>query len=611
MSEAFPSVGGSPTSTRSKKSTASKRLLQQRALTIEEVFGSVSDVKAAGLNPPPARTVLTPRSAEACLKNGVNPEILRIRDLESFNEQGLDPAIQRMRSEAYSQRRHAMMQLCRAERKKLINAEAKAEALGGAQQSGMTPGAIVAQQAKQNASLLEMEEKRMHKMKRRQEKELEQMLQFEFKMQEIQTERDKRMEIEKAKEEKRKREKEKRSKLAAEERRLKDLKKKAMEDAEEEQRTEQARQMFEHEKQIRRKREAQARRDKVEARNREEERLRKQEEHRLHTQRILNEQQAAIKARLQEMEAQEEVRIVQMEEKEVQRKHAMHAKRAAIEARIERNMKMAKKIEKKRKTDFFAKQDHHENLRREHLEQQAQDRELQARQNDLMEQRRLMVVAQARRDEERRKEELQERFEEEELNVQRVKEARDRNHMLQREKKTLRTSMKLENVNRVKRIQEYKRLETLRRIHEGDKRISEMMERKTDIVETRKKNALQVKIQKDMLMHMMDEAKTNGTKATKMIKEFLETGEGGGGGGGGSKKKSKKKAITGGASRSQSAGALDTTNQLGPKPSAPSLEKRLEAQAGAGETGGDVRPYVSPYETGEMAAEEAPATVTF
>ena len=53
--------------------------------------------------------------------------------------------------------------------------------------------------------------------------------------------------------------------------------------------------------------------------------------------------------------------------------------------------------------------------------------------------------------------------------------------------------MKLENVNRVKRIQEYKRLETLRRIHEGDKRIAGMMDRKTEIVETRKKNALQVK----------------------------------------------------------------------------------------------------------------------
>ena len=63
-----------------------------------------------------------------------------------------------------------MMQLVRSERKKLINAEAKAEAMGGGMSSGMTPGAIVAQQAKQNASLLEMEEKRMHKMKRRQEK---------------------------------------------------------------------------------------------------------------------------------------------------------------------------------------------------------------------------------------------------------------------------------------------------------------------------------------------------------------------------------------------------------------------------------------------------------
>ena len=94
-----------------------------------------------------------------------------------------------------------------------------------------------------------------------------------------------------------------------------------------------------------------------------------------------------------------------------------------------------------------------------------------------------------------------------------------------------------------------------------------------------------------------------------MIKEFLETGSpGGGGGGGGGGKKKKKKAITGGATRSQSAGALDTTTNLGPKPSAPSLEARLEAQAGGGGAG-DVAPYVSPYEVG--AQEAAPATVTF
>jgi hypothetical protein len=88
----------------------------KRAFDIEEIFSSVSDVQASDLTPPPAHVVLTPRSAEACLKHGINPEILRIRDLDSFWEAGLDPAIQRMRHEAYSQRRHEMMRLCRMER---------------------------------------------------------------------------------------------------------------------------------------------------------------------------------------------------------------------------------------------------------------------------------------------------------------------------------------------------------------------------------------------------------------------------------------------------------------------------------------------------------------
>jgi len=40
-------------------------------------------------------------------------------------------------------------------------------------------------------------------------------------------------------------------------------------------------------------------------------------------------------------------------------------------------MKMAAKVEEKRKHDFFAKQEHHEQLREEHLQAQDRDRELQ------------------------------------------------------------------------------------------------------------------------------------------------------------------------------------------------------------------------------------------
>ena len=167
---------------------------------MEEIFASVSSVQASGLNPPPARTVLTPRSAEACLKHGINPEILRIRDLESFYDASVDPAIQRMRHEAYSQRRHEMMGLVRGERKKIVNAEMKAsQGKGGGSTEGLTPGAMMAAQAKANANFVEMEEKRMLKMKKRQEKEVQQMLEFEMKMTGIAEERARRAELEKQK----------------------------------------------------------------------------------------------------------------------------------------------------------------------------------------------------------------------------------------------------------------------------------------------------------------------------------------------------------------------------------------------------------------------------
>ncbi|CAM9413735.1 unnamed protein product, partial [Choristocarpus tenellus] len=51
-------------------------------LSVEDLFVTISRVQIAGINPPPARVVLTPRSAESCLKHGVNPEILHIRDLD-------------------------------------------------------------------------------------------------------------------------------------------------------------------------------------------------------------------------------------------------------------------------------------------------------------------------------------------------------------------------------------------------------------------------------------------------------------------------------------------------------------------------------------------------
>ena len=92
---------------------------KKNPISIEAVFNQVSMLTAANINPPPGRILLTPRSAEVCLKQGVNPEILKVRDIDSFWEPNIDPSVQRMRHEAYVQRRHDIMKQCRIDRKNL------------------------------------------------------------------------------------------------------------------------------------------------------------------------------------------------------------------------------------------------------------------------------------------------------------------------------------------------------------------------------------------------------------------------------------------------------------------------------------------------------------
>jgi len=168
-------------------------------------------------------------------------------------------------------------------------------------------------------------------------------------------------------------------------------------------------------------------------------------------------------------------------------------------------MAQAVKMEEKRKEHFWEKKAHHEALRQEQLELMERERLLKVHQNTLQEQRLAMILNATRRQEEERKEDLLAKFELEEENVQRVRAARSGSNVVAHEKQRLRLQMKLENVERIKRIAEYRRLETLRKIHEGDRRIQEMIERRERTVQTRKANAIVVKRKKDRLMESWNE----------------------------------------------------------------------------------------------------------
>lgn len=148
-------------------------------VTLEEVFNQVSTATSSNPNPPLSRVVLTPRSAEVCLKLGVNPEVIKIRDIDSFWEPGLDPTVQRMRHEAYVQRRYELTKQCRLEKKKMMNSHAESTQYLNSSDA-MSPEKLLQEQVKQSSSMLELEMKRMEKMQSRQEKELQQMVQVGF-----------------------------------------------------------------------------------------------------------------------------------------------------------------------------------------------------------------------------------------------------------------------------------------------------------------------------------------------------------------------------------------------------------------------------------------------
>ena len=240
----------------------------------------------------------------------MNPEVLRIRDLDSFWEAGIEPEIQRLRQETYSKRRLEMMRIVRKERKKLMNMEAAAMEASGNTGGGnvLTPAQILAQQQKQNSTLVEIEERRLAKMRRRQEKELEQMLQFEVKMNEIQEEQKRKTDKEQRNEEKRIRDKEKRLRAMAEERRVRELRRKAQEDAEEELRRQVQEEMFQKDMSILAVKKRAERKAKVQARINDEERGRHQEEHRLVTQRLFKDQQTTLTSKAEERARKEQVR---------------------------------------------------------------------------------------------------------------------------------------------------------------------------------------------------------------------------------------------------------------------------------------------------------------
>ncbi|KAG6615313.1 Reticulocyte-binding protein 2 a [Phytophthora cinnamomi] len=534
-----------------KKKTKIRKRRGPRAQTIEEVFATLSNARSSGLNPPPERIVLTPRSAQACLRCGVNPETLKIRDLDSFYDPDVTAAVQRMRHEAYSLRRHEEMQALRTEKRKLIETEdrgtgntmpARLVAVAGSKRAikaparassenadgppSMSSGASSSPGKKGSSALLEIERQRLEKVKQRQERELEQMLEFEMKMNRLQQEAAEKMEREKRQHEAMERSRMRFAQELAAEKRAREIKKKAQLDAEEERRKDLAAHLAARDRALAEEKARQDKLRRIEAREREEERKIKAEEHRAQTEALLHAQQMEIQARLRELDLAEKARDEMVEQQRAERAVAMDARRREVTLRIRKNLRASKKLEAQRKRDIQRKQAASEALRRAHEDEERRSRELQAQQQLSLERKRQLVLEEARREEARKKEELLQRQREIDLNVQQVQKNQQHQRALRSEYRKLQAQLKLDKVERMKRIQEYQRLEMLRKMQDTEARTQHMLNEKESLVNRRKQLAIKTKIQRDLIMRTMENVKITKKwhQASKTIEKVLNGG---------------------------------------------------------------------------------------
>ena len=497
--------------------------------TLEEVYGQKSQFDASILNPPTTEILLTPRSAAVVLEMGINPELVKERTFDMFHQDGIDPEVHRFRYEAYEKRRTIIMKNCREERARQnkiekSKAEARAQLDAGKSVIGLlggdelTPEQILAEQAEANTTLLRIEQQRMEKMKARQAKELNNMIEFEVNQVKLRADMEVRQKQSERKAAQREKAERKRLKQVAEERRMRDIKKKTMEDVEEAISKRKTALFVEKE------------RDLVKARKQAEiDRRREAEAREIAKQKDIVAKKAELKAFYDAEQLQLRNAAMAIHGHDAAKKAAMFKmakekgqetmrKRLAAQERIAANMASAETIMEQRKEDFLRRQQKSEQIRAEKEYRENMMRMVKSETNDLEEERRRYKRMKQLEDERQKTTELQNRAVLEDMNVERVQEMRAREHFLKIERRKVDNAIKDEVVARAKKIADFKRSATLKKVEASERRIASMNAQREALKDERRMAAVKTRLQREQIGVVMEGVRGNASKADKMVK---------------------------------------------------------------------------------------------
>jgi len=444
----------------------------------------------------------SPRFKEACARSGILQDELLGRELESFNEVGIEESVQQVKFEHFERKRQEKMRIVLEMRDSILKEEEmkKARILTNSETKTDLD----------EEALLTKERAELKRIKHRQKQELQQLLAFEMKISQQRKENEEKMKREAEAKEEQRRLREKRL-IEEEQRRVRKEKERKKKEEEEEK---SRRKMMEKEaraaklqNKLDQEKEEQARRL---AREKELERTRKQQQRQEETRRLFELQQRQLMLKKQKMDRKEEERL-QLVAKQREEAARQHVKKLAEQRnRVAKALENQQRLLHEQREEFLLKEKAATERQNAFEAKRNQERLEQKRKALQKKEEIVQTIAQMEANQRSKAEAtIRKRKEQERAVAQRARQMRSQN-AAKEELMRLREQDRLELIERKKRMEEHKRRRILQKLDEEEEKTKKLREQRQRIAEQREHAKLKAKLEKKAILEAFEQMQVTG-----------------------------------------------------------------------------------------------------
>lgn len=455
-----------------------------------------------------AREINSPRSLESCLRSGIDPSELYPRPYESFHSKNLTKEMVDIKFDRSEKKRREKLMIVKIERNSIVLYAERYNRLIGSITQNDAPTSFVTtikEAVLRDSTMIDLEERRIEALKKRQEKELAKIVEREQIMIALQ------LKIKRA-------EDEDHHKTKLHEKKVLDQKNQAakknlvrlqelarIEKEESSKKKEQARKEQEHDLKLKAFKDDEDKRLIREFRLREEERAEKIEESRRKTDMLIQAQiDIGEENRLKMLERELRVQTQLQDKKEAKKEEVRSEKEKAIK-RIGEALDRHHLLHEEKKMKFHERQKEATMRAGECVNMEKQKQKKAGDDRDKKNKQRLSRLLDAYKIRSSHRHDIVERRSEKDKTFDRVQAERESHQAMLKFASDMKIHDKIENVERVARMNEFHRLQILKRIEDAENRYDNIQRQRTEIEYKHKEEVKLTLTRKHELSNVMDQ----------------------------------------------------------------------------------------------------------